>query len=158
LIPATELSSATNRISLILILVSPASAAFNCSASELGFAFPLGKARTNREKCACVVFGEKWMLAIPELVSNCAKLFSAAAAPNGTPSSKIWLPEAPSSSPVSPLSSNAARNSFQVVSNCPAVRACPNSYNRANFNKMLRLRTNARADCRVSPGILCGDP
>ena len=59
LIPATELSSATNRISLILMLVSPAIAAFNCSASWLGFALPLGNARTNRENCGCVRFFAK---------------------------------------------------------------------------------------------------
>ena len=57
------------------------------------------------------------MLAIPEDVNNCAKLRSPAAVPSGTPSSRIWLPEAPSNSPVSPLSSRACRNSFQVVSN-----------------------------------------
>jgi hypothetical protein len=71
------------------MLGSPASALFNCSASELGFAFPLGNARTNRANCGCVKLGAKWMLAIPEEVSNTAKLFSAAAAPSGTPSSKI---------------------------------------------------------------------
>jgi len=71
------------------MLLSPASAAFNCSASMLGLLFPLGKARTNRAKLLCVVLGEKWMLAIPEVVSNCAKLFSAAAAPKGTPSNTI---------------------------------------------------------------------
>jgi len=59
LIPATELSSATNRISLILILVSPAIAVFNCSASWLGFAEPLGNARTKRENCDCVRFFAK---------------------------------------------------------------------------------------------------
>jgi len=57
------------------------------------------------------------MLAIPEEVNSCAKLRSPAAVPSGTPSSKIWLPEAPSNSPVSPLSSRACRSSFQVVSN-----------------------------------------
>jgi hypothetical protein len=136
------------------MLLSPASADFSCSARELGLAFPLGNARTKRENCACVVFGAKWMLAIPELVSNCAKLFSAAAAPSGTPSSRIWAPDAPSSNPVSPLSSSAERNSFHAVSNCPIVRTCPNSYKRANFNRMFKLRTNALADCRVSPAIL----
>jgi hypothetical protein len=57
------------------------------------------------------------MLAIPEDVNNCAKLRSPAAVPSGTPSRRIWLPEAPSNSPVSPLSSRAWRSSFQVVSN-----------------------------------------
>jgi hypothetical protein len=79
------------------------------------------------------------MLAIPEVVSIWAKLFSAAAAPRGTPSNTIWLPEAPSSRPVSPLWSSAKRNSFHAVSNCAAVRTCPNSYKRANFSKMFRL-------------------
>ena len=97
--------------------------------------------------------GAKWMLAIPEEVRSCAKLFSAAAAPSGTSSKRIWFPEAPSSNPVSRLSSSAERNSFQAVSNCAIVRTCPNSYRRANFSRMFKLRTNARADCRVSPAI-----
>ena len=59
LIPATELSSATKRISLILMLVSPASAVFSCSASWLGFALPLGNARTKRANCGCVRFFAK---------------------------------------------------------------------------------------------------
>jgi hypothetical protein len=59
LIPATDPSSATNRISLILMLVSPASADFNCSAKELGLAFPLGNARTNLANCPCWRLGEK---------------------------------------------------------------------------------------------------
>src|SRR5882762_721395 len=59
LMPATEASSATYRISFTLMLVSPASAVFNCSASEEGLAFPLGKARTNRANCGCVRVGEK---------------------------------------------------------------------------------------------------
>ena len=58
-IPAVEPSSATYRISLIRMLLSPASADFNCSASELGLALPLGNARTNRAKLPCVVFWEK---------------------------------------------------------------------------------------------------
>jgi hypothetical protein len=41
------------------MLVSPASALFNCSASEDGLAFPLGNARTNRANCACDSPGEK---------------------------------------------------------------------------------------------------
>jgi hypothetical protein len=93
------------------------------------------------------------MLAIPEEVSNCAKLRSPAAEPRGTPSSKIWLPEAPSKTPLPPLSLSAARNSFQVVSNCAAVRTWPNSYKRANFSKMFKLRTNARADALESLAI-----
>jgi hypothetical protein len=35
------------------MLVSPASADFNCSASAEALAFPLGNARTNRANCAC---------------------------------------------------------------------------------------------------------
>src|SRR5205809_3975064 len=66
------------------MLVSPASAVFNCSAREEGFAFPLGKARTNRANCGCVSVGAKWMLAIPEEVRSCAKLLSPAADPSGT--------------------------------------------------------------------------
>src|SRR5258706_4929343 len=59
LIPATEESSATYRISFTLILVSPASACFNCSASEEGFELPLGNARTKRANCGCVSVGAK---------------------------------------------------------------------------------------------------
>src|SRR6202035_5083743 len=135
------------------MLVSPASADFNCSASEVGLALPLGNARTKRASWGCVSVGEKWMLAMPEEISNCAKLRSPAAEPSGTPSSKICVPDAPSRTPLPPLSSRALRNSFQVVSNCAAVRTCPNSYRRANFNKILRLRTNARAEARVSVAI-----
>ena len=153
LIPATDPSSATNRISLIFMAVSPASAVFSCSARAVAFAPLLGNARTKRENCACVVFGAKWMLAIPDEVSSCAKLFSAAAAPSGTPSSRIWFPEAPSSKPVSPLSSSAVLSSFQAASNCAAVRTCPNSYKRANFNRMFRVRTKDRAVARVSLAI-----
>src|SRR5215468_6891860 len=97
------------------------------------------------------------MLAIPEAERSCAKLRSAAAAPSGTPSSKICCPEAPRRRPLSPLSFMAARNSFQVVSNCASVGTWPNSYSRANFNKMLRLRTNGRAVALVSVLIACGE-
>src|SRR6266849_1556712 len=134
------------------MLVSPARAVFNCSAREDGLAFPLGKARTNRANCGCVIVGEKWMLAIPEVVSSCARLRSPAADPSGTPSSKICVPDAPSRTPPPLLSSSAPLSSFHVVSNCCAVFACPNSYSRANFSRMLRLRTNARAPPRVSAG------
>src|SRR6266478_7636146 len=94
------------------------------------------------------------MLAIPEEISSCAKLRSPAADPSGTPSSKIWVPEAPSSTPLPPLSSSALRSSFHVVSNCAAVRTWPNSYKRANFSRIFRLRTNARAEARVSEAML----
>src|SRR5215469_15060809 len=90
------------------------------------------------------------MLATPEEVRSCAKLFSPADDPIGTPSSKIWCPDAPNSTPLPPLFSSACRSSFQVVSNCAVVLAWPNSYNRANFRRMLRLRTNARAPACVS--------
>src|ERR1700694_4129763 len=93
------------------------------------------------------------MLAMPEEVSSCAKLRSPAADPSGTPSSKICVPDAPSSTPLPPLSSSALRSSFHVVSNCAAVRTWPNSYKRANFSRMFRLRTNARAEARVSVAI-----
>lgn len=97
------------------------------------------------------------MLAIPEEVRSCAKLFSPADDPMGTPSSKIWCPDAPSSTPLPPLSSSACRSSFQVVSNCAVVLAWPNSYSRANFRRMFRLRTNARApacESRLIPVFL----
>jgi hypothetical protein len=93
------------------------------------------------------------MLAIPEEISSCAKLRSPAADPSGTPSSKICVPEAPRSTPLPPLSSSALRSSFHVVSNCAAVRTCPNSYRRANFSRIFRLRTNARAEALVSVAI-----
>jgi hypothetical protein len=63
------------------------------------------------------------MLAIPEVISSCAKLRSPAADPSGTPSRRICVPEAPSSTPLPPLSSSAPRNSFHVVSNCCDVFA-----------------------------------
>jgi hypothetical protein len=90
------------------------------------------------------------MLAIPEDINSCAKLRSPAAEPSGTPSSKIWVPDAPRSTPPPLLSSSAPRSSFHVVSNWAAVRTCPNSYRRANFSRMFRLRTNARAPPRCS--------
>ncbi len=97
------------------------------------------------------------MLAIPELVNNSAKLRSPAAEPSGTPSSKIWVPEAPRRRPLPPLSSKAFRNSFQAVSNCAVVRTCPNSYKRANLSRMFRLRTKARAPPRDSGLIDVGE-
>src|SRR2546422_9020136 len=96
------------------------------------------------------------MLAIPDEVKSCAKLRSPAADPSGTPSSRICVPEAPSSTPLPPLSSSALRSSFHVVSNCCEVFAWPNSYSRANFRRMFRLRTNARAPPRVSVPIRAG--
>src|SRR6266581_3008526 len=90
------------------------------------------------------------MLAIPDEVKSCAKLLSPADEPSGTPSSRICVPEAPSSTPLPPLSSSAPRSSFHAVSNCWVVFAWPNSYSRANFSRMFRLRTNARAPPRVS--------
>jgi hypothetical protein len=71
------------------MLVSPASADFNCSANDVGFELPLGNARTKRASCGWVKVGAKWILAMPEEISNCAKLRSPAADPKGTPSSKI---------------------------------------------------------------------
>lgn len=136
------------------MLVSPPIAVFNCSASADGFAFPLGNARTNRANCACDTPGEKWMLAIPEDVSSCAKLLSPADEPIGTPSSKIWCPEAPSRTPLPPLASSACFSSFHVVSNCAVVFVCPNSYSRANFSRMFKLRTNALAPPCASGLIL----
>src|SRR5229473_3126368 len=85
------------------------------------------------------------MLAMPEVESRLAKLRSPAAEPSGTPSRRSWLPEAPRRMPVSLFSGKAVRSSRQAVSNCAVDRAWPNSYNRANFNRMLRLRTKARA-------------
>src|SRR2546429_1387685 len=46
-----------------------------------------------------------------------SKLFSPADEPMGTPSSKIWCPEAPSSTPLPPLASSACRSSLQAVTN-----------------------------------------
>src|SRR5579859_65478 len=136
------------------MLVSPPIAVFNCSASADGFAFPLGNARTKRANCACVAPGEKWMLAIPEEVRSCAKLLSPADEPIGTPSSRIWCPEAPSSTPLPPLASSACFSSLHVVSNCAEVFAWPNSYSRANFSRMFKLRTNARAPPACVSGLI----
>src|SRR2546425_1221952 len=96
------------------------------------------------------------MLAIPDEVKSCAKLLSPADEPSGTPSSRICVPEAPSSTPLPPLSSSAPRSSFHAVSNCCVVFTWPNSYSRANFRRMFRLRTNARAPPRVSGLIALG--
>src|SRR5216684_139679 len=96
------------------------------------------------------------MLAIPDEVKSCAKLLSPADEPSGTPSSRICVPEAPSSTPLPPLSSSAPRSSFHAVSNCWVVFVWPNSYSRANFRRMFRLRTNARAPPRVSGLIALG--
>ena len=52
---------------------------------------------------------------------------------------------APSSSPVGPAAEIASLNSSSAESNWAAERTCSNPYNRANFNKTLRLRTKARA-------------
>src|SRR6266566_6322284 len=85
------------------------------------------------------------MLAIPLEVSRCAKLLSPADDPMGTPSSRIWCPEAPSSTPLPPLSSSACRSSFHVVSNCAVVLAWPNSYSRANLGEC--------SDCGQMPAL-----
>src|SRR5437667_4664513 len=74
------------------------------------------------------------MLAIPLEVSRCAKLLSPADDPMGTPSSRIWCPEAPSSTPLPPLSSSACRSSFHVVSNCAVVLAWPKDRKSTRLN------------------------
>jgi len=53
---------------------------------------------------------------------SCAKAALRRPAPSGTPSSRICEPEAPSRRPESALSFSAVWSSFQVVSNCAAVR------------------------------------
>ena len=55
------------------------------------------------------------MLAMPEEVRSCAKLRSPAAEPKGTPSSRIWFPEAPSSRPPPPLSSRAVLSDRMIL-------------------------------------------
>ncbi len=67
---------------------------------------------------------------------------------------RSWLPEAPRRMPVSLFSGIAVRSSRQAVSNCAVVRAWPNSYSRANFNRMLRLRTKARAACALVSALI----
>jgi|SRR5579859_2194141 len=94
------------------------------------------------------------MLAIPEEVRSCAKLLSPADEPIGTPSSRIWCPEAPSSTPLPPLASSACFSSPHVVSNCAEVFAWPNSYSRANFSRMFKLRTNALAPPPCVSGLI----
>lgn len=85
------------------------------------------------------------MLEIPELESIRAKLFSAAAASSGVPSSRSWSPETAINRPASLSEPIAVRSSLQAVSYWRAVRGWPKSYIRANFSRMLRLRTKARA-------------
>jgi hypothetical protein len=143
---ATAESAGTKQTSFTCTKGSPSRAAFNCSANCVGFVLePVGKPRTKRARLACVILGEKWMLAIPAAESMRAKLFSAAAESRGVPSSSSRSPEAASNKPVWSSEPIAARNSLHAVSYCLAVRGCPKSYIRANFSKMFRLRTNARA-------------
>src|SRR4029077_1768364 len=69
---------------------------------------------------------------------------------------------------------STACNSVQVLSICSAVRACSNPYNLANFNMILKLRTNifagvvwwaigvvfkrdSEANLRVLAGVLKGN-
>jgi hypothetical protein len=143
---ATAESAGTKQTSLTCTCGSPSSAAFSWSASCVGFVVELvGNPRTKRARLACVTLGEKWMLAMPAVESMRAKLFSAAAESSGVPSSSRRSPEAASNKPVWSSGPMAARNSLQAVSYCLAVRGCPKSYIRANFNRMFRLRTKARA-------------
>ena len=147
--PAIAGSSRTNRTSFTRIPGSPSSDVRSCSASAPAVAAdppaPEGNARINRASVACVHCDVNIMLAIPALEINRAKLFSAAADSSGTPSRCNWSPCAPSSRLPPPCPCNTERSSFQVISNCAAVRACPNSYSRANFSRIFRLRTKARA-------------
>lgn len=143
---ATAESAGTKQTSFTWMCGSPSKAAFNCSANFCGFvAEPVGNPRTNRARLACVTLGEKWMLEIPEPESILAKPFSAAAASSGVPSRRSWSPETAINNPASLSDPIAVRSSLQAVSYCRAVRGWPKSYMRANFSKMLRLRTKARA-------------
>jgi len=69
---------------------SPSSAVRSCSASAAAVfdepPAPVGNARIKRARLACVHCDVNMMLAIPALESILAKLFSAAADSNGTPS------------------------------------------------------------------------
>ena len=87
----------------------------------------------------------KQILAIPEALNKLAKLRSAGVVSSGTPSSKSCDPVAPSSKPIGPAAEIASDNSSKAESNWDAERTCSKPYNRANFNKTLRLRTKARA-------------
>ena len=147
--PAITGSSRTNRTSFTRIPGSPSSAVRNCSASAPAVAAdppaPDGNARMNRASVACVHCDVNMMLAIPAPEISRAKLFSAAADSSGTPSRCNWSPCAPSSRLPPPWPCSTERSSLHVISNCAAVRAWPNSYSRANFSRIFRLRTKARA-------------
>lgn len=134
---------------------SPCRAAFNCSASWTGFdPLLVGNPRTNLAKLACVTFGEKWMLAMPDEESMRAKPFSAAAASSGVPSKSNWSPETARSTPASLSEPRAVRNSVHAISYCFAVRGWPKSYIRANLSRMFRLRTKARAAAVRTSGLV----
>src|SRR5260370_39098119 len=99
------------------------------------------------------------MLARPAADRDSAKLRSAAAPSIGHPSSRSCDPRTHSSSPASFLMEVAACSSLQAVSNWALVRALSKPYNRANFNRMLRLRTNARAaECLGSVELMVKVP
>src|SRR5579859_837876 len=103
------------------------------------------KARTKREKSFSLVAGEKWMLATPAEFSIWAKLRSAAAVSRGIPSSRSWVPETPSKTPVFLSGGWAAHSSFQAALNCSEVRVWSHPYKRAYFSRILRLRAKERA-------------
>ena len=142
-------SSRTNRTSFTRMPGSPSRDVRNCSARAPAVAAdapePEGNARIKRASVAWVHCAVNMMLAIPALEIIRAKLFSAAADSSGTPSRCNWSPWAPSNRLPPPCPCSTERSSFQVISNCAAVRAWPNSYNRANFRRIFRLRTKARA-------------
>ena len=119
-------------------------ASFNCCANSEGLALPVGNARVSLASSSSVTSGVNCRLASPAEESSCANCFSAGAPSSGTPSSKSCAPVAPNNSPDSDPSGMAMRNSFHATCNCSIVRVWSYPYNRANFNKILRLRTNAR--------------
>jgi len=138
-------SVATKQTSFTRMPRASAIAIFNCSASSAGFAFPVGNAWTNLASSASVTCCVNCTLANPAAESSCANCFSAGDPSSGIPSSSNCAPDAPSSKPVSAPSGIAVRNSFQATVNCSTTRAWSYPYRRANFSRIFRLRTNARA-------------
>ncbi len=136
--------SATKRTSLMPMAGSPpwASAARNCPARSLGLVPAAAKAPTNRWNSSCVTPEPNWRLLTPEEESRLAKPRSTGVSPMGAPSSSNSDPEAPRTTGAS---GSSACNCSQVVVNCWATCSCATPYNRTDFSRLLRPRTNSRA-------------
>src|SRR5689334_22004554 len=97
------------------------------------------------------MFSAKWMLEIPDALSMTAKLRSAK--PSTAMPSRTSLSSAtPNNSPDSLLQAEAS--SFHASSNWSVVRWCCAPYKRMYFNRMLRLRANARAAATESVWLM----